>query len=101
MTARRWTRAKMRTLRRFLQTDPPNWRAVLRRDPCCYCGRLPSKRTKGTLDHIVPRASGGPHNLLNLTGCCRDCNNAKANDSLLGFLISGGMGRSLPKVAIS
>jgi 5-methylcytosine-specific restriction endonuclease McrA len=41
------------------------WRDTLRRDPCAYCGR-PSDH----IDHIIPRAHGGPDRWTNYTAAC-------------------------------
>lgn len=59
-----------------------DWSDVLRLDPCAYCGY-----DGGTVDHIEPRGRGGPYApSRNGTGSCSQCNNAKANTSLLLFL---------------
>jgi 5-methylcytosine-specific restriction endonuclease McrA len=51
-------------------------RAVPLRDyaVCVYCGAAGSL----TLDHVVPRAVGGPTVAANLVTCCRRCNETKA-----------------------
>lgn len=51
-------------------------REILRRDnfTCQYCGR---KTALLTLDHIVPRRSGGGHSWLNLVAACPPCNRRK------------------------
>lgn len=54
---------------------------VIRRDPCAYCGGPAAH-----LDHIVPRASGGPNHWANYTAACATCNASKSNKSLLMFL---------------
>jgi 5-methylcytosine-specific restriction endonuclease McrA len=64
--------------------------AILRRDPCCYCG-APME----DIDHVVPRALGGEHEWDNLTAACADCNrHAKRAKSLLGFLLGHPVGSS-------
>lgn len=69
----------------------PSWRKLLQHDPCSYCGGQ-----GGTIDHIRPQGHGehtrfsGPHGLfswLNLTSACQSCNQAKADKSLLGFML--------------
>jgi hypothetical protein len=55
--------------------------AVLRKDPCAYCGRA-----GGVIDHIEPRVTGGADDTDNLTGACHPCNGQKSALSLLGFL---------------
>jgi hypothetical protein len=65
---------------------------IIARDPCCYCGQI-----SNTLDHISPMVSGGKTHADNLAACCYQCNEAKAKNSLLGFLSDG----HLPSVALS
>lgn len=57
------------------------FRAVLRRDPCAYCGAQPSG-----VDHIVPTSGGGENDATNWTGCCQRCNGAKGDLPLLSAL---------------
>ncbi len=57
------------------------WAAVLRADPCSYCGA-----SAGELDHIAPVTRGGLHEYENLTAACKSCNSSKYNDPLLVFL---------------
>lgn len=63
------------------------WRALVRRDPCAYCGA-----TGGSIDHIVARNPlvavpfGGKFSWLNEIGACSRCNSSKGSDSLLLFL---------------
>lgn len=59
----------------------PGWEAVLRADPCAYCG-APTR----DLDHIVAVAQGGSDDAGNLTSSCGRCNKSKHDDSLLIFL---------------
>jgi HNH endonuclease/Type III restriction enzyme, res subunit len=54
------------TWRRFVDAQPP-----VCVDPGPHGGDL-------TVDHIVPRARGGPHDLSNLQWLCRACNTRKA-----------------------
>lgn len=55
--------------------------AMLRRDPCSYCGR-PCEH----IDHVVASARGGENAWTNLTAACARCNGRKQHDSLLAFL---------------
>jgi HNH endonuclease len=57
---------------------------VLRRDPFSYCGRA-----GGTVDHIEPRRGRKKFDrpASNLTGACQPCNVAKADQSLLAYLL--------------
>ncbi len=57
--------------------------AILRRDPCSYCGRL----VEVAVDHIVPVSRGGQNDISNLTASCRSCNSKKCDRSLLAFLL--------------
>lgn len=58
------------------------WRAVLRSDPCAYCGAPATE-----IDHIENRYGGGPDHWTNATGACRSCNASKREQKLLGFLL--------------
>ena len=58
------------------------WRNILRRDPCAYCGGA-----GGTIDHITPRALGGSKDSIrNWTGACLQCNLKRGPRGLLYFL---------------
>jgi hypothetical protein len=68
--------------------DGPNvdWKAVLRADPCAYCGK-----PGGTVDHIVPRPArppARPGGWWNYTGACERCNVKKGRLPFLLFLAS-------------
>jgi 5-methylcytosine-specific restriction endonuclease McrA len=42
---------------------------------CQYCGR----HTRDlTLDHVIPRKRGGPHDWTNVVAACKACNHRKA-----------------------
>jgi 5-methylcytosine-specific restriction endonuclease McrA len=69
---------------------PPELLAVIRRDPCAYCG----SRYDVTLDHIVPLAAGGEHVPENLAAACRPCNASKKDRALLLFLLERARDRS-------
>jgi 5-methylcytosine-specific restriction endonuclease McrA len=47
--------------------------SVLARDnyTCQYCG---VRNKELTIDHVIPRWTGGPHTWDNLVACCRRCN---------------------------
>ena len=51
---------------------------VLRRDgyKCHYCHTADSTLT---VDHVIPRALGGPDIAENLVACCQDCNIGKSS----------------------
>lgn len=65
-------------------------------DPCSYCGRA-----GGTVDHIVPVATGGDGDWQNVAGACLSCNASKSATSLLQFLLRRPLGedRSCQAVA--
>jgi len=56
---------------------------VLRRDAytCSYCGCEANE-----VDHVIPRAKGGSHELDNLVASCKKCNLAKSSRGLGAFL---------------
>lgn len=61
----------------------PRWKAirlqVLRRDKylCQTC--LPGRYTEATeVDHVIPRAQGGTHELSNLSAICEECHHKKS-----------------------
>lgn len=58
-------------------------RNIFKRDrfTCQYCGRQPGG-DELTLDHVVPRASGGRSSWENCVLACLDCNRRKADLSL-------------------
>lgn len=63
-----------------------DWRAVLKRDPCAYCGfRFVAADMQ--VDHVQPRVLSGLDTAENFTGSCGGCNRRKGALSLLGFLL--------------
>jgi len=56
--------------------------AILRRDPCAYCGG-PGEE----IDHIQAFSSGGENEWTNFTSACGTCNRRKNAKSLLHFLL--------------
>ncbi|MGZ4166541.1 MAG: HNH endonuclease [Solirubrobacteraceae bacterium] len=65
------------------------YRAVLSRDPCSYCG-VSSPRSGGVIcfvDHMHARARGGPNRWWNYTAACCACNRGKLDDFPLGWLL--------------
>jgi 5-methylcytosine-specific restriction endonuclease McrA len=64
------------------------WLALVRRDPCSYCG---AAGAAGTVDHVDPRSHpvrglGTAHGWVNTVGACSRCNGAKRDLRLLVFL---------------
>jgi 5-methylcytosine-specific restriction endonuclease McrA len=58
---------------------------VLKRDDyiCQYCGG-----TATQVDHVIPRKSGGGHEMENLLACCGPCNLRKGSKSEGVFLFA-------------
>lgn len=56
-------------------------REIFRRDEyrCQYCGE---ERARLTVDHVIPRRSGGPHSWENLVAACPACNRQKGHRAL-------------------
>lgn len=59
------------------------WRVVLLRDPCAYCGGEAE-----AVDHIEPRSAGGKNVSENTIAACKPCNSSKGAKSLLHFLLA-------------
>lgn len=74
--------ARRALLREDVAPDP-YWLAVLRKDPCSYCGGF-----GGEIDHIVPLKRGGTNADDNLAAACRSCNARKAARPLWRYLLS-------------
>jgi len=57
-----------------------NRKNIILRDKhtCQYCGKE-YKSEDLTVDHVVPRAIGGPTAWDNVVACCKRCNNRKAD----------------------
>jgi 5-methylcytosine-specific restriction endonuclease McrA len=90
--ARRWqlenperhrasTREHARRRRLGQDADAIAFAAILRRDPCAYCGG-----PAGEIDHIIAIDQGGPNTWDNLTAACKNCNSQKRTIPLLPFL---------------
>ena len=67
-------------LRRYINVPrgrsiPLTTRTVVARDGgnCAYCG----EHNADTMDHLIPRAKGGPHTWENVVAACRRCNHKK------------------------
>lgn len=57
--------------------------AILRGDPCAYCGER-----GGVIDHIWAVARGGANTWENVTAACGRCNRSKGTKPLLMFLLT-------------
>lgn len=53
---------------------------------CAYC--LTAKAT--SMDHVVPMAKGGAHDVDNIVPACKSCNSRKGVKSILEFAMRGG-----------
>ena len=54
---------------------------------CAYCGKGDwEDATRFNLDHVSPRAHGGPDNVRNLVWACRPCNQKKGDRPVAEFL---------------
>ena len=53
---------------------------------CQYCGKRSGKDNPLTLDHIVPKATGGTNRPDNIVAACRRCNQAKGDLPVEQFL---------------
>lgn len=52
---------------------------------CAYCGKQLSNSQK-TLDHLIPKSSGGHNSLNNVVVCCYDCNIDKSNNDINEYI---------------
>jgi len=59
-------------------------RKLKRARVCCYCGCQLNDKNK-TIDHVKPLGDGGNDLPDNLVVCCRECNHAKDDMSLVEF----------------
>jgi len=63
-------------------------RVLLKRDgPICWLCLKELKPSEITLDHVIPRKSGGSNKTENLRLACLDCNGKRANKSLIETLL--------------
>lgn len=51
---------------------------------CVYCGRTDSL----SVDHVIPRHSGGGDSSDNLVCCCRACNSSKGDRNMMEWYLS-------------
>lgn len=58
---------------------------------CAYCLRWLTAETL-TIDHVVPRANGGPDRTYNWVGCCYDCNQEKGSGTWVPSVDSDMLG---------
>ena len=77
-----WLRRYARVRGATTAKIPGWWMAVLRADPCSYCGR-----TGGQIDHAHAIGGGGAHSVENVVSCCPRCNMSKQDTPLLPWLL--------------
>lgn len=53
---------------------------------CCYCGSVENL----AVDHLIPRARGGPDEADNLVWACRSCNSSKHGRDMLEWATAKG-----------
>lgn len=62
----------------------------MQKNRCHYCGTGMTRRdnspTMATVDHIVPRISGGRNNRKNIVAACKWCNSSKGALDALQYL---------------
>ena len=69
----------------------PQWRRILLRDPCVYCGAPATG-----LDHIHPRKFGGTDAWRNRAPACATCDGEKDAELLLSYLLRRSQPDALP-----
>lgn len=69
-------------MRKDLRPAFREWRQVLMRDPCAYCGG-----SSNTVDHVEPLVLGGTDHHENLAGACVECNLRKGHRGVLQTLL--------------
>lgn len=52
---------------------------------CAYCGKILEDVDDLTIDHKHPKAKGGTDDMDNLVGCCKSCNQMKADRTVSEF----------------
>ena len=62
---------------------------------CCYCGCSLKNRPAAdvTLDHLLPRGSGGGNESENLVTACRSCNSSRGDRPWVDFAPGGARDR--------
>lgn len=85
-TSRAFSRNRMQIRMRGASKETIEWEdAVLRYDPCTYCGSYTSDTMQ--IDHIVPVDLLGEPNTDNIVAACRPCNSSKGRKPLLEYLL--------------
>src|SRR5438270_449968 len=77
----------------------PAWKrtAIYIRDgfECVYCGKSlkGSEPREVTLDHLLPRTSGGTHEATNLVTACLRCNSSRQDKPWMDYATGGAIDR--------
>lgn len=74
--------AKRRGAKGEMDADTMEYIALLRHDPCSYCGG-----PAGEIDHITSVGHDGTNHWTNYTAACRSCNASKSANDLLTYFI--------------
>lgn len=80
-----------RVLEELSGEEPDREKILLKSNRCCwYCGKeiefsRYANQGTATLDHVIPRYSGGEDSEENLVAACHKCNNDKGCMSLAEF----------------
>jgi hypothetical protein len=63
------------------------WAAIKQQQKgrCYYCGKYCGKKSRLTMDHVIPIAAGGKHSAANIVGACLSCNCSKQDKPLPEF----------------
>ncbi len=77
--ARRADNAERRGSGYVSKADARDYDAILRADPCSYCGL----RVSDHVDHVDPRIESGGEGWENMTAACLSCNASKGRRTLL------------------
>lgn len=62
---------------------------------CCYCGKSlkGSAPAEVTLDHLLPRSTGGSNEATNLVTACRSCNSQRQDKPWIDYATGGAIER--------
>ena len=74
-----------RRRRNTLTIADKSYKAILKNDPCGFCG-TEQRHHQIAVDHIDALDHGGKDHWTNYTAACRACNAAKKNTPLLQYL---------------